>query len=94
MDSGCSCSEVVNDENRIGRPAMKWAIGKIKASLVCGTCGKWLWLLRSRPDQIGHATMRRGPPGSILPANPRAFSENLRVGLFSRDAHAARRRKH
>ena len=39
-----------------------------KASLVCGTYGKWLWLLRSRPDQVGHATMRRGPPGTILSA--------------------------
>ena len=38
------------------------------ASLVCGTCGKWLWLLRSRPDQVGHATMRRGPPTCILTA--------------------------
>ena len=39
---------------------------EIEASLVCGTCGKWLWLLRSRPDQVDHATMRRGPPPSIL----------------------------
>ena len=39
-----------------------------EASLVYGTCRKWLWLLRSRPDQVDHATMRRGPPMSILPA--------------------------
>ena len=39
---------------------------EIEASLVCGTCGKWLWLLRSRPDQVDHATMRRGPPLAIL----------------------------
>lgn len=36
--------------------------GKRKASLVCGTCGDRLWLLRSRPDQVDQATMRRGPP--------------------------------
>lgn len=39
-----------------------------EASLVYGTCRKWLWLLRSRPDQVGHATMRRGPPTRILTA--------------------------
>ena len=37
-----------------------------EASLICGTYGKWLWLLRSRPDQIGHAAMRRGPPARII----------------------------
>ena len=42
-----------------------------KASLVCGTYGKRLWLLRSRPDQVGRATMRRGPPLRILSAKRR-----------------------
>jgi len=40
-----------------------------EASLVYGTCGIRLWLLRSRPDQIDHAAMRRGPPAAILTAN-------------------------
>jgi len=37
-----------------------------KASLICGTCEGWLWLLRSRPDQIHHSTMRRDPPERIV----------------------------
>ena len=37
-----------------------------EASLICGTCGERLWLLRSRPDQVNHATMRRGPPDRII----------------------------
>lgn len=32
-------------------------------SLTLGTGRKRLWLLRSRPDQIGRATMRGGPSG-------------------------------
>jgi len=47
--------------------AMKQGKEKEEASLVYGTCGKWLWLLRSRPDQVDHAAMRRGPPLRILP---------------------------
>ncbi len=39
---------------------------KGKASLDCGTRGGWLWLLRSRPDQIHHSAMRRGPPSGIV----------------------------
>jgi hypothetical protein len=37
-----------------------------EASLICGTCGERPWLLRSRPDQVSHATMRRGPPARII----------------------------
>ncbi len=39
---------------------------KNKASLIYGTYGEWPWLLRSRPDQVRHAIMRRGPPGGII----------------------------
>ena len=41
-----------------------------EASLICGTYGERLWLLRSRPDQVDHATMRRGPPDCIIPYSP------------------------
>lgn len=37
---------------------------KGKASLDCGTRGGWLWLLRSRPDQIHDIHMRGGSPAT------------------------------
>lgn len=48
------------------RPAGLNGTGNGKASLDCGTHGDWLWLLRSRPDQIHHSAMRRGPPSGIV----------------------------
>jgi len=39
-----------------------------------GTGGKRLWLLRSRPDQVDHPSMRGGPSRNILPL-PRALRE-------------------
>jgi len=35
-------------------------------SLTLGTGGKRLWLLRSRPDQVDHPSMRGGPSRNIL----------------------------
>src|SRR5437867_9952696 len=32
------------------------------ASRTPGTCGDWLWLLPSGPDQVHHHAMRGGPP--------------------------------
>jgi hypothetical protein len=64
--------------------ASRLAAAKKEASLVYGTYGKWLWLLRSRPDQIGHATMRRGPPSGILPAKHCARSCILAVDRYDR----------
>ena len=56
-----------NYVNRYGKPPGETGSKKeSEASLVCGTCGEWLWLLRSRPDQVDQATMRRGPPLRIL----------------------------
>src|SRR5205814_9459217 len=40
-----------------------------EASLVLGTAGNPLWLLRSRPDQVHGTNVRGGPPKSILSAS-------------------------
>jgi len=55
-DGNCGNVEEANEE----------AEKRKEASLICGTCGERLWLLRSRPDQVNHATMRRGPPAVII----------------------------
>jgi hypothetical protein len=45
-----------------------------EASLVCGTWSEQPWLLRSRPDQVSRAPMRRGPPGWIVPHHSRLIA--------------------
>lgn len=53
-------------------------------SLTLGTGRKRLWLLRSRPDQIGRATMRGGPSvidSTRVDAPTEApFRQNMRQG--------------
>src|SRR6266850_3087246 len=54
-----------------------------EASLVLGTAGTPLWLLRSRPDQVHGTCMRGGPPRSILSAE----LDQLAVGRNQHSAH-------
>src|SRR5512140_500555 len=42
------------------------------ASLTPGTCGKWLWLLPSGPDQVHHPAMRGGPPARMVARDVRS----------------------
>jgi len=52
-------------------------------SLTLGTGGKRLWLLRSRPDQIDHPSMRGGPSRCIL-SPPRRTRERRSRFCFGR----------
>ena len=55
---------------------------KGKASLDCGTRGGWLWLLRSRPDQIHGFLMRGDPPRTHCTRITRRIQTGSELSFF------------